>query len=45
MAEMYNLGDSDKNEKLEKAEFIRVMITIILMINDIRIELIISYHL
>ncbi|XP_023345288.1 calcium-binding protein M [Eurytemora carolleeae] len=25
MAEMYNLGDSDKNEKLEKAEFIRGM--------------------
>ena len=24
MAEMYNLGDSDGNEKLEKIEFIRV---------------------
>jgi len=25
MAEMYNLGDSDQNEKLEKAEFVRGM--------------------
>ena len=24
MAEMFNLGDSDQNEKLEKTEFIRV---------------------
>ena len=28
MAEMYNTGDADKNEKLVKAEFIRVTISI-----------------
>jgi hypothetical protein len=29
MAEMYDLGDKDKNEKLEKREFIRVSITLL----------------
>jgi hypothetical protein len=27
MAEMYDLGDKDHNEKLEKREFIRVIAT------------------
>ncbi len=33
MAEMYDLGDKDHNEKLEKREFIRVIPTFIIVQN------------
>ena len=36
MAEMYNLGDSDQNEKLEKAEFVRVRKSIRKIIGNFR---------
>ena len=31
MAEMYNMGDSDHNEKLDRNEFIRVSLYLILL--------------